>query len=219
MNEQKTEEGVLLQTIPYLRDQRIIKVFTETHGLISLLVPKKSLHFLTDPFLIGEWIYEKGKNDLYRLIDGTVTDSLSHLRIEFSFLQAAGEIAQDLLKTQYPEKKGKDLYRLVTVYLKKLKNPLFPTTLLASFRLKLLLHDGLLAFERKCNQCDKKASLIERGESLCEEHVSLDSVAFSPAEWEILETLLTVRQFQQIEKTEVSEVLGRKIKNLFESSL
>lgn len=134
-------QGLLLQSIPYLGRKKILKVFTPEHGLISLFAQKTTL----DPFALAEWVFRKTQKELYPLLDETLIDPLLHLRESYASLFAAGSIAQDLFRTQLPHKKAPELFDLLLIYLKKL--PLAPELLSASFRLKLLLHEGLLSHD------------------------------------------------------------------------
>lgn len=134
--------GLLLHSIPYLGQKKILKVFTPEYGLITLL--SKSPKLPSSPFCIAEWVY-RPHSSIYPLKDATLLDPLLHLRTDYTLLTAAGAIAQDLLRTQLPGKKAPDLYQLACLYLQKL--PASPHLLAASFRLKLLLHEGLLSPE------------------------------------------------------------------------
>jgi DNA repair protein RecO len=134
--------GLLLHTTPYLGRKKILKIFTPD-GLLTCITASPRIP--TDPFCLAEWVYKKTQTEIYPLLDATLLDSLHHLRENFATLTAAGSIAQDLLKTQMPHKPAPEIFELATLYLKKL--PLNPSTLAASFRLKLLYHEGLLSEE------------------------------------------------------------------------
>jgi DNA repair protein RecO (recombination protein O) len=181
--EEKTP-GLLLQSIPYLGQKRILKVFTPA-GLISLFAKKSSL----TPFCLAEWVYPKTEKDLYPLRDTTLLDPLSELRQNYALLTAAGSIAKDILRSQLPHKSAPELYRLACLYFKKL--PQAPDTLAASFRLKLLLHEGLLSCERE--------------------------PIFTPTEWEQVQVLAFTRHFSAL--YELPAVPTQKIALLFEERL
>ena len=104
--------GLLLQSIPYLGSHRILKVLTPEHGLISLLAKfaasrKRSWSALTTPFLLAEWVYVRGRTDLFLLKDGSLVDPFLSLKDSYGRLSTAGQMAQDLLKTQMPEKRAR----------------------------------------------------------------------------------------------------------------
>lgn len=177
--EEKTE-GLLLQSIPYLGHKKILKVLAPELGLISLI--SKSAKMQPAPFCIGEWVYRKTEKEIHSLTDFSLLDPLLELRTDYNTLSAAGLLAQDLLRSQFPDKKAP--FVLACAYLKKL--PLNPPTLLASFRLKLLLHEGLL---------------------------SPDEPIFTPLEWEQTSILAFSRQFSQIAEVKVAPF--EKIQALF----
>lgn len=174
--------GLLLQAIPYLGQKKILKIFTAEHGLLSLFATTTKL----SPFCIAEWVYRKSNREIHTLQDATLLDPLLELRTDYNTLTAAGAIAQDLLRTQFPDKSAPDLYALTCLYLKKL--PANPHIFAASFRLKLLLHEGLLSSDPE--------------------------PSFTPAEWELVETLAFARQVSQIQEQTAAPL--RKIELLFE---
>jgi DNA repair protein RecO len=146
MSEEKTE-GILLQTHPYLGSKKVLKIFSQKLGMITLFSSQRKYSGLTCPFLIAEWVFRRGRKEMHTLMDGSLTDDLSGLKENFQRLFAAGQMAKDLLATQLPEKQSEALYALTSAYLKKLTHCPYPDTLLASFQLKLLLHEGLFPTE------------------------------------------------------------------------
>src|SRR3989338_2186460 len=218
MMEEKTE-GILLHALPYLGHQKILKVFTPEGGLVSLIAKSRSLTPLTAPFLVAEWVYKKGKEDLHLLKEASLLHSLGALRDSYSALLAAGAIAQDLLRSQFPGKKGTGLYALTLAYLKKLSTSAQPPILVASFRLKLLVHEGWLALQTHCNQCPSPASHLSQGESACPAHAGLRSLSFAPEEWNTLQALAYARQFSVLNALSLSQGMQEKIQMLFEEKI
>lgn len=136
--EEKTE-AIFLSETPYLGKKKILKVFCKEHGLLSLMAQKCTL----TPFCTAELVYRKTNSEIYPLKDYTLLDPLPELKLSYEILSHAGKIVQDLLRTQMPYKKGP--YALSYAHLKKL--PLNPSAITASFKLRLLLHEGLLSLE------------------------------------------------------------------------
>lgn len=133
----ETTQGLLLQAIPYLGKKQILKVLAPDLGLLSFIAAKNA----PAPFCTGEWVYRKSEREIHSLHDFSLTDPLLHLRDSYLILSSAGQIAADLLRTQFPGKKGP--FDLAHACLKKLS--LNPGAIAASFRLKLLIHEGLLS--------------------------------------------------------------------------
>ncbi len=143
MTEEKTT-GLLLQSIPYLGQKRILKVLTADSGLLSFFTKGKLSPVLATPFVFAEWVFQKTQKELYPLTDATLLDDLSHLKKDYPSLLAAGQLANDLLRTQVPGGDAQGPLTLALACLRKL--PLFkePAILLAAFRLKLLALEGLI---------------------------------------------------------------------------
>lgn len=178
----ETTLGILLQTIPYLGKKKILKVLTPEHGLLSFMTQKP-----LSPFCIAEWVYRKTQKEIHTLTDFSLTDPLLELRQNYATISAAGSIAQDLLLTQMPGKPSP--YALASAYLKKL--PLNPPILALSFRLKLLIHEGLFSSDPEPE--------------------------FTPEEWELVTALAFARQFSQLQT--VTAAPFDKVKVLFDKRL
>ena len=133
--------GLLIQSIPYLGQKKILKIFSREHGLLSLFAKSTQL----SPFCIAEWVYQKSQKEIHSLKDSSLIDPLLHIRQNYNLITSAGGMAQDLLRTQLPNKGAPELFDLTTLYLKHL--PENPSVLAASFRLKVLYHEGLLSPE------------------------------------------------------------------------
>ncbi len=133
--------GLLLQTTPYLGQKKILKIFTP-HGMATLFAQKCTL----TPFCIAEWVWSNTQKEIGTLKDTTLLDPLLCLKESYPLILAAGQLAKDLLRTQLPGKGAPEVYQLACLYFKKL--PLAPTAFVASFKLKLLLHEGLLSLEQ-----------------------------------------------------------------------
>lgn len=215
MSEEKTP-GLLLQAIPYLGSKKILKIFTPGAGLLSLFAKRVKNTALVSPFCLAEWVYQKGNREIYSLVDGSLTDGLFNLRSNYEVLSAAGEIAQDLLKTQLPGKPSHDLFALTSAIFQKLPSFKHPEILSALFRLKLLLHEGLLSLEPTCGKCPSPATHLFQGESLCLRHAAYPGWTFSPEEWEHLLTLSSARSFEALKLEIPRKELYTKIRSLFD---
>ena len=172
MNERQVE-GVVLKSIPFKESDRILSVFTPNRGIISLFVKRLSksrlsILNLTSPLCRGEFVFRKGRSDLYRFIDGTIIDLHLKVRRSYKHLKCAGKMLNAILTSQMPGKSAPALYALLISYLKHLSDFSDPIVLWASFQLKLLKHEGLLAIDETCLSCSKAQALrIIDGESRC----------------------------------------------------
>ncbi len=205
MIEEKTP-GVLLQAIPYLGRKRILKVFTPEEGLVTLMAKASLSSAFSAPFCIAEWVFLKGSREIHSLQDASLIDGLLDLKKDFATLSAAGSMAQDLLRSQLPGKKGNALYSLLCACLAKLPTFANPQILAASFRLKLLVHEGLLSLQPDCSVCGAPASRLQQGESFCSSHAPHTGFSFSSSDWETLLHLAYSRQFSQLQNLPAAPV-------------
>lgn len=191
-------EGIVLRSTLFKERDRIITLFTKEAGVITLVV-KKAHHqvVLTSPLCQGEFLYVRGKSDLYRFVDGSVIEDNRALRSGFKYLTSAGEMVQAILHSQLSGKPAPKLYLLLTTCLKQL--PLFekPLRLSTSFQLKLLTHEGVISWEKE----------------------SLFPILLTTEEWLLLKESAQARSFQKIREIPVNETLSLKIQDNFKKIL
>lgn len=208
-------QGILLQEIPYLEKKRILKIFTQDAGLVSLMARTPSF----SPFCIAEWVYQKRQSEIFSLSESSLTDSLIDLRQSYKNLAAAGSMAHDLLRSQLPAKPAPSLYELLCCYLKKIPTFETPAVLAASFRLKILLYEGLLALQTVCSRCGRASSALLLGESVCSAHADYPSILFTIPEWQTVCSLALAQKFSLLREIDCPDALMEKIASLFEERL
>jgi DNA repair protein RecO (recombination protein O) len=219
MDEERTQ-GIVLRSLDYKDSQRIITAFTPI-GLISLVVKgitQRNIQRLnlTSAFCEAELVFRRGRSDLLSFLDGSVLDNHLLLRERLSSLHAAGQLAQVILSSQLDGKSSSDLYQLFRIYLKQIPSFASPTCLVASFQLKLLAYEGLLALSSACNRChDKKAEFLSKGESLCHAHPLEEGFHFSEQEWSWLLALQESKQFSALRALPLPEYMPQKIDVFF----
>lgn len=224
MNDAKTE-GIVLKTVPFKENDRILSLFTPDYGVISLYVrglSKKNtaLINLTTPLCRAEYLFRKKRSDLYHFIDGSIIDLHLPLRRSYHHLASAGKMVQAISKSQMPGKSGKRLYQLLSAYLKKLPETSFPETFWASFALKLLKHEGLLSVDPLCLLCKQlDASHLFMGESRCGKCTDPTGTSFSTLDWKTLQILTHVRLFDPLLTLELPPSLIEAINTLFSSQI
>jgi DNA repair protein RecO (recombination protein O) len=193
MKEERVE-GIVLKSFDYKENERIITVFTSQEGLITLIVKNiknQNKMALTTPFCLAEFLFIKGKSDLFKLQDGSILNDHHFLRRTLVHLQAAAEMVKIILKSQLPGKPAPKLYDLLLAYLNQLPNFEDPAPLIGSFSLKLLTHEGLFSWE------------------------SIDVSPFhvTDLEWECLKKLALTRSFKEIQNIILEPTLSQKLKN------
>ena len=149
MSEIKTE-GIILKMIPYKDHHRIVQILTPDSGILSLLakgVSRPKMQALLSPLTQLEVVYRKKGSDLCFFKEGFVIEHHHFLRQRWELLESAGKIAGALLQSQFPEKAAPGLYRLLIACLKHLPHFKEPATLITLFYLKLLTHEGVVAWD------------------------------------------------------------------------
>lgn len=220
----ENREGIVLRSQDYKESHRIITLFTP-EGLMSLIVRGISrkntrLLSLTTPFCHAEYHFRRGRSELLSFRDGTILDDHLNLRHSLQSLQTAGSLAKAILSSQMANKPAPALFLLYKAYHKQAAHFKNLDALLASFYLKLLKYEGLLAISTHCAQCDSpQPSLIYEGESLCSKHNVGGGMRFSPLEWEALHILDNSTQFSSLSELNLPPQLLSKIHSLFLSRL
>ena len=219
MSIEKTQ-GITLQSIAYKERQRIISVYTKDKGIISLIIKglsqkKTSFLALSTPFCLANFIYKKGRSEIYSLHDASIVDENLFLRKDLSYINSAYFMAKAILDSQLPHKQSSSLYMLLTTYLKKIPHIPSQDALIISFLLKLLTHEGLINLKETCSLCEEPAAYIHRGETLCTHHAAMHAHSFSKEEFKTMQKLAFVKSFCELEKIDCVPCLKEKTMNLF----
>lgn len=222
--EEKRAEGVVLRATPFKENDRILSVFTPDHGVVSLYVrglskSKPQGVNLATPLCRAEFVFKKGKSDLYRFLDGSILDMHLDLRRSYRHLEVGGKMLSALLKTQLPGKDSHALYHLLTGFLKHLSKGNFPETFWTTFQMKFLKHEGLLDISTECLSCSAPARVIAEGESLCETCSQGKGIPFTKDEWKILTILFDIRTFEPLLALELPSSIAKGIDTCFEAAL
>ena len=91
----------------------------------------------------------------------------------------------------------------------------------ASFRLKLLRHEGLLGLPTQCSTCDTALTdlYLVRGESFCRDHAKGGHLFFSEEEASQLLCLAFARTLADLHPIRLPPALNGRIKELFEGAI
>jgi len=207
MNDKKHQiEGITLHAFDFKEYDRIVTVFSEEMGVISLIVKganrkkKGTASALATPLSCGEFIFSAGKGDLFTYRDGTIYDQFLSLRHDFDTLDTAGSMLQITKKTLLPNKPAPLLYRLLKTFLSGLSDCSPPENALISFKLKMLHHEGLLPLGPD--------AVYDCGE-----------VVFSDEERQLIFCLAASRSLKQITSLYIPYEFSEKISYLFEYTI
>ncbi len=197
----KKTEGIILKVIPYSDQTKIIKIFTKEFGIVSVWYKKKKMAFSLTPLIYGEFSLKKKESSSFFLLeDHTFFSAFEKIRQDLSLIKGFSHMVKGIL---FLEKEEPKLFSLFLFFLQKLETTQNPFALVSSFYLKVLHYEGLLHLSKTCSQCEKEASSLHKGESLCSRH-SLGP-SFAPSEFQALFTFLSAKKLSEIESLSFPE--------------
>ena len=100
-------EGIVLQSLNFQDYDRILTVFTRNEGIIKLIVKganrvKQRGGVVTAPLTHLEILYAKSRGELLKCSSLTLINANLDLRKNLSTLEAACEMTQAILSSQFP---------------------------------------------------------------------------------------------------------------------
>lgn len=169
MTQQFVHQGIVLLATPYQNNQQIVQLYTKEQGMISAIRRSKwHIH----PPLEAEFTLQKTKGDLFRIQEISHANYRPFLSKTMDQLSAAHKILLAIRTTQPVGKLSPTLYAVLSKMLSALRTFSATKTLLASFWLKLLKHEGMIFLSPYCSVC---GTALERahfcdGALYCPEH-------------------------------------------------
>jgi DNA repair protein RecO (recombination protein O) len=215
--------AIVLQAIKYQDYNQILTLFTPELGLIKLLVKGalssrqgKGSH--TTPLNLIDLVCKKGNGELYLCREVSVKNNHPRLRETLPCLEAACDILKALTTSQMPNKPAPDLYRLLVSYLEKMPSAQDPWAFAASFRLKILRHDGLFGLGTDCAVCQIPLlhHYVGMGESYCQEHAEDIHLVLSDEEAKTILNLAHCRSFRWLQSIAIENHVKDKVQTLFQ---
>ncbi len=216
--EEDKDEAILIASTPYLKGKRILKAFTKTKGLISLISPSKLSRPLSSPFSQMEIVYQKKHSDLFSLVEVKIVNYFLPLRQSYDHLQAGATLLKLIIDSQMPGKPARKIYELLLSYLSRISTFSSPDTLASSFALKILSHDGLLRLLPHCSECSNSPLYLYRGDSFCR-GCKPSGTYFSSEEWQILLQLAFAETFSSLAVLQLPSTLLPKILSIFQEQI
>lgn len=218
-------EAIILNATPFQDHHQIVSFFTPDLGLCKGIClhgksPKNAQFGVFAPLHHVEVIFRESKNDLLKIQTGSLLNGHPFLRTSFDALQAACKLLAVVSKSQFPHKPSPMLFQLLKSYLEMFKEAKSPKTLLASFQLKLLRHEGLLAVTNRCALCQEEPASIalHEGQVVCGSHHNSSLYLLSEEETALFYALALTTSMSLLQELEVQDSLVFKIDSLFEES-
>lgn len=217
-----TIEGLILKSLPYRERDHILTVFSKEQGLVSLFSKRIKPHGLNSPLTQAEFVIEQGKGELLPCREISLISSFYKIREKMESLESAFLLMRAILKSQFPQKPAPQLYELLIRYMNEIPNTRHPTTLSASFLLKVLRHEGLFGLLQCCSTCQttlKTEFHIHQGESFCLEHVRYPYTLLSHEEYTLLFFLASCRNLNEISSISIFQTLHEKTWDIFSQAM
>lgn len=186
-----TTKAIVLRSLPFKDRQRILTLFSEQFGILSMILKgisskKHQLLCFGELFCEAEFTFIKKRSDLVIFSEAHLLNQHLELRTNLTFLQAASSLLQVIIRSQLPGKPDPDLYALLSTFLKQIPHFPTPNALLTCFYLKFLKHEGVFDPE------------------------TLQEAPFSPNEASLLTGLLAKSKFSDLKNHSLSSELTQK---------
>jgi len=188
--------GVVLSVLAFRESDQIVTVFSPG-GLIKFFVKRRRSPLLTT-LTEGEFVYVVGRGDMHRFRDGTILEQHLKLRDRFESLEAAGKLAQAILKSQMPGKVAPHLYQLFCYFLRIIPAVEQPGDLVSLFQVKTMKHEGLFQQLNRCSVCEKAPNFRYGGERFCPEHAPRGALELTREEEKRLSELAEGRSLKEL---------------------
>lgn len=146
---QEKVKGVILKTMDYKERDKIIWLFTESHGKIAVICKgvrsqKSKYQSLVRPILYGEFLLFKGGGTMYNLNEGMAINSFSSLSSNLELLTYGSyfvELTDIMTQDNEPDETA---YKILVTALYLLETNAIDMEMLAlAFEIKLIRNSGL----------------------------------------------------------------------------
>jgi DNA repair protein RecO (recombination protein O) len=217
----KHTEGVILKVISFRDYDQIVSLFTRDAGLLKVMHKngkggqKKDYCF---PLSVAEVIYGERNSEISHCHDLTIIEFYNDLRKNLKHLETGCDLIHVIGCSQLVGNHSPALYELLRYYLNKISSLSNPELLSISFRLKLLLHEGILSIPLVCEVCRaalQNTAFLHGSEWYCSDHHLVSSVVFNEEEIQILYRLSCSQSFQAIASCTLTPMVKAKVFNLF----
>lgn len=217
-------KGIILQRLIFKEKDHILTILTP-EGIIKLifkgaLSKKNGNGALTTPLQLAEFVYVRGRGDIAFCQEISIINPYFGLRTSLEVLECCGEMATTILAWMQPEQPEPLLYRLFVFYLEAIPAAKDPYTLVASLKLKILKHEGILALSATCSECQTVLNdvRIAEGECYCLNHAHEKSILFSEVERLLLGECIDGRSIKRLMELSLPSFFLKKVR-LLEKSL
>lgn len=211
--------GVVLKTQDYKENDKLVWIFTEDLGKISVLAKgarkNKNKNFsLTLPFCFGEFVVYKGKS-LYTLNEGRIIESFQNILNDYDTL-IYGSYFLELIDIACEEETYLNLFKDLVSSLYLIKSKAIDLEILArTFELKLLKATGYGLHLQNCAICDKKINSsnflsFQFFGAVCDECSKFNGTHISIGTYNVLKFINSM-DLEKISRISINEITKKEI--------
>ena len=203
----KKIDGIIISTVDYKENSKIINILTEEEGIIGVLgkgckSPKSKISATSSVLTYGTFYLNYHKGNMPLLTEVDIKDSFKYIK-------------KDLLKTNYAyfllelsaqvykHEKNHNVYKLLITGLKKINEGIDPAIITNIIELQLLEYLGIKPEIERCVTCKKTNDIITissyKGGYLCKNCVSQEHVYQ-------LKTIGLIRMFCLLDLSKITKI-------------
>ena len=164
--------GIVIGGIKYSETSKIVKVFTEDFGRITLMAKgarrkKSDFRGPVENFNFIEVVFILGKKDLHTLTECYLFEDFHRLKHNLPRLVAAYKLAALVDETQPLEEPHREVFHLLLKTLQQLDKQRNYQPAMTAFQLKLLQLSGFFPQFDVCIACDSAIDRVSEGRAVC----------------------------------------------------
>ena len=213
----KKIEGIIVSTVDYGENSKILNVLTKEDGIIGLYAkgckrPKSLIAATSNVLTYGIFHFNEKNEKLSNLMEVDILENFENLKQNFSKISYALYITE-LASKVYKHSSNNSIYKLLIIALKKIDAGLDGEVVCDIVELKLLDDLGIKPVIDRCVNCGKKDNIVTlssyKGGYLCKNCANGEKI-FN------IKTLKLVKMFyyldlEKVTKLEISDNIKREL--------
>lgn len=212
-------EGIILRSLPYRENDRILTLMTKEQGILQAILYKKNMPAANCSLSSKiELIYKEGRGNLAFGLDIHLLDANEKIRNSLAAMLEVGKLLSITLKTQIEKKPAVEIYTLLRLLISLSSEMTDPEILTLIYSIKIFLLEGMIDAHMHCSVCHQSATLthFSKGEWFCKEHTNEYAIETGHSVIEAWCTLVYIRQLDKIKKLTFSAEIKKQIATLLD---
>ena len=167
-------EGIVISTVPYKENSKIINIFTKENGIIGCIAKgakglKSKLRLASEKFAYAEFNISYKEQGLSTLVEGNVIDYFINIKSDISKISYLSYICE-LSSKVYKECNDNEVYNLMLDAIFKIEEGFNEKVITNILELKFLNYIGINLNLDECVSCGSKKVVtisLEKGGYIC----------------------------------------------------